>query len=760
MDDSDSQFLSSLSPRIKPKKKVKCKAPTILSLKKHFRRSSIYDHSKATIPNDELIVIEISSTDSGSTGNYIMRKDDGKVIDEVEITSSSKEIRSSSSDDEIISPSPPKREVNMKCLSTSKKKAPDTPTKFEMLSKTKLFDIRKWVEDVNNEDKNGSMDGKNSLEASLASYEDFEIKRGKLHSNIVNSTMVSNLTVTSVHNAEKNEHCRETNNRDEEAVGDLDNSCEDLLDDLYGDSWRLKRNEILPQSERKPRKNKLTELQNIPRSERKPKKSETFKNPYLQQEKSKSDLLLKILQKKRMKEAIESPFINKLKVLCDEDSEDDVLVRTKLNLMDTPDKNNSDSSILGLIDEFDSNCSLHLSDKENSFCEEIIPLEDRIRKKKDFRELKLSEKFNKLNMEQCTNKDNGKSKKKTKKLYSEENSDVPSEIENNRVKSKVIFQEESKETDENKISTLSSPSPIRNNGENIGKKRVTRKKAPTTYFDSSESSEEDIDPIIARKEPFAKKEKEVNYSFLASLSKSIPDSQCDVSAKIFRNNYKQYKGSLAVKLFKLYNEKVFDNSLPENMKLEWNDRMLSTAGYCYSRKITRSTGVVERDARIVLSSKVLDSADRLRDTLIHEMCHAATWIVSQVRSGHGDHWKAWANKARQIFPELPPIKTCHNYQVNTKYVYKCTGCGYSIGRHRKSLDIERKRCGYCLGKFEILINKTTKKGEQKTVPATPKKEPTGFALFVKENYSDFKEPGRNHAEVMRMLSAKFKEMKV
>ena len=34
-----------------------------------------------------------------------------------------------------------------------------------------------------------------------------------------------------------------------------------------------------------------------------------------------------------------------------------------------------------------------------------------------------------------------------------------------------------------------------------------------------------------------------------------------------------------------------------------------------------------RASKIDLSTKVLDSSDRLRDTLIHEMCHAAAWVV-------------------------------------------------------------------------------------------------------------------------------------
>lgn len=35
------------------------------------------------------------------------------------------------------------------------------------------------------------------------------------------------------------------------------------------------------------------------------------------------------------------------------------------------------------------------------------------------------------------------------------------------------------------------------------------------------------------------------------------------------------------------------------------------------------------------------SSDRLRDTLIHEMCHAAAWLISGVKAGHGTVWKKW-----------------------------------------------------------------------------------------------------------------------
>lgn len=35
-----------------------------------------------------------------------------------------------------------------------------------------------------------------------------------------------------------------------------------------------------------------------------------------------------------------------------------------------------------------------------------------------------------------------------------------------------------------------------------------------------------------------------------------------------------------------------------------------------------------------------------------------------------------ACKAMKTFPELPPVKRCHDYVINTKYTYRCTGCAY------------------------------------------------------------------------------------
>lgn len=136
------------------------------------------------------------------------------------------------------------------------------------------------------------------------------------------------------------------------------------------------------------------------------------------------------------------------------------------------------------------------------------------------------------------------------------------------------------------------------------------------------------------------------------------------------------------------------------MNFKWNARLRSTAGACFNKRSVKINENLdcERISRIELSSKVIfnictsivcnkliiifwllqiiDTAERLRDTLIHELCHAACWIFNGISEGHGPSWKSWANKAMSKFPELPIIKRCHSYDIQTKFTYKCIKCGY------------------------------------------------------------------------------------
>ncbi len=69
--------------------------------------------------------------------------------------------------------------------------------------------------------------------------------------------------------------------------------------------------------------------------------------------------------------------------------------------------------------------------------------------------------------------------------------------------------------------------------------------------------------------------------------------------------------------------------------------------------------------------------DRLRDTLIHELCHAACWIIDGNKSAsHGPVWQAWADKALAHLPRLDPVTRCHNYEISYKHIYKCLRCDF------------------------------------------------------------------------------------
>ncbi|KAK7922902.1 hypothetical protein WMY93_009804 [Mugilogobius chulae] len=212
-------------------------------------------------------------------------------------------------------------------------------------------------------------------------------------------------------------------------------------------------------------------------------------------------------------------------------------------------------------------------------------------------------------------------------------------------------------------------------------------------------------------------------------------------ATTYGRDFKLNKEELTSRLFKLYNASVFDGKLPASMSVTWNKKMRKTAGYCVTGQ---ERGGGSRYARIELSEKVCDSADRLRDTLIHEMCHAATWLINGVRDGHGNFWKLYARKSTVVHPELPMVTRCHSYDIKYKFQYQCVRCQNTIGRHSKSLDTERFACALCMGKL-VLLN-----------PSKPR-TPTPFANFVKENYGSVRQElaGQSHAEVMRKLSADF-----
>ena len=216
-------------------------------------------------------------------------------------------------------------------------------------------------------------------------------------------------------------------------------------------------------------------------------------------------------------------------------------------------------------------------------------------------------------------------------------------------------------------------------------------------------------------------------------------------SKKFNSN----RDTLANGLYYLYNETVFTSQLPKDLKLIWNKNLTKTAGYCVY-KFDKSQDTIQRNIAINLSTKIITDEDRLKATLIHEMCHAATWIINGVKEGHGHIWKGWAYKASQVYPDYPPITRCHSFSIETKFKYRCINCYYTVGRHSKSIDTTTKCCPLCRSRIELLPL-TDKKGNPRKLNL--------FAEYVKENYGSL-EKSLTHKDKMKSMSESYKELKL
>lgn len=85
----------------------------------------------------------------------------------------------------------------------------------------------------------------------------------------------------------------------------------------------------------------------------------------------------------------------------------------------------------------------------------------------------------------------------------------------------------------------------------------------------------------------------------------MDEIQSHPDAVPYKKFYKTKKEELARRLLVLYNREVFENQLPDDMLIQWNARMRSTSGYCWSKKVRRTGMEMARVCRIVLSTKVL-----------------------------------------------------------------------------------------------------------------------------------------------------------
>ncbi|EIM80885.1 uncharacterized protein STEHIDRAFT_135188 [Stereum hirsutum FP-91666 SS1] len=191
------------------------------------------------------------------------------------------------------------------------------------------------------------------------------------------------------------------------------------------------------------------------------------------------------------------------------------------------------------------------------------------------------------------------------------------------------------------------------------------------------------------------------------------------------------RAEYAQDLFNELNEVVFGGGLPSETKLAWSARLLTTAGRAkWKRTRTMSAmggdedgggrrEVVTDDTEIELAVKILDCDERIRNTLSHEMCHLACWIINEnPKEGHGKIFKSWATKIMRKRPDIE-ITTRHDYDITYPYQWECGNCAKIYGRFSRSIRPDEVVCGACkTGKLEPLFTVRTRGGDPTKTPKT------------------------------------------
>ncbi|XP_062124761.1 germ cell nuclear acidic protein-like isoform X3 [Drosophila sulfurigaster albostrigata] len=229
------------------------------------------------------------------------------------------------------------------------------------------------------------------------------------------------------------------------------------------------------------------------------------------------------------------------------------------------------------------------------------------------------------------------------------------------------------------------------------------------------------------------------YSFVDSLRPETPFNMCHPLAVYYRTrDFESTKAGLAKTLFNVLNHSIFHCGL--RRIITWKSCMNTPSAIVHSIKADG-----QRTSRIVLW-KQMKQPIMLVKVLLHEMCHAAAFVYHG-ETGHGDHCRKWAYRAKSVIPELPQIDDC-----NAKFKYTCLLCRRRSHGIIKFEDEEQQlRCHYC--QFEVNVEKFN--AEEVHALSFIDHLVTPYKQFVRENYLKCAES--THSLKMQSLNSQYKD---
>lgn len=261
-------------------------------------------------------------------------------------------------------------------------------------------------------------------------------------------------------------------------------------------------------------------------------------------------------------------------------------------------------------------------------------------------------------------------------------------------------------------------------------------------FDDSETENTSRDSTSTEPEliPTASEKKPKTPSKTA-LKKA--ETEKNKAAKARRLSFNNKKADFAQNFLTVLDDAVAEGKVRQNasstggVKITWSKTLQKTAGRAQWRgeRIRDKEGrllTIKHHASIELAERIIDDEYRLINTLAHEYCHLANYMVSNVHDQpHGASFKQWGLKCSEALKDHPDfggkinVTTKHTYKIDYKYVWSCVGCSQTYGRHSKSIDTTRSRCGdrSCNGRLEQIKPKPRNVSPKKngTLPTAQRK---------------------------------------
>ncbi|KAF7367369.1 HMG box-containing protein C19G7.04 [Mycena sanguinolenta] len=201
----------------------------------------------------------------------------------------------------------------------------------------------------------------------------------------------------------------------------------------------------------------------------------------------------------------------------------------------------------------------------------------------------------------------------------------------------------------------------------------------------------------------------------------------------------------AQQVYSWLNRKIFKDQLPslDTIEIKWNNRLVSTAGKARFHRDRHGNEYVE----IHLATKIVDSPGRIRNTLSHEMCHLACWIIDkQIQENHGELFHKWARKISQKDPVFE-ISVEHTYDISYNFLWECGSCDHVVGRFTNSLNPAVTKCPGCkTGTLYAHDSDASVSTESKEVAAKRTVHRSVAPIYIESSDEDDEPPASVHTQ--------------